>query len=279
MKNSIKISEISDWNEKAIEACYNLESGLFATLHPNQNIVCKAQNAGQSSELKRKFTQRGKDPNFSKEACLSNTNWSLGYYCDLQSIESAQAIAWSTFGLVSDSTSLIKYNWMLDFFKCLDLAGASADDAQFFFWRKLPSATKPSNLCPECDVMIATQNTLTVILCYWNNIQTESNANLIKEQIKKIDAFLFDEQKFNSTTERTFNILLVDQSTDIQKEDLQADLNYNFSTTTWNTLCGFKSHPLCEEIQRYYQWKCKHTKPQVIAGNRIDEAHEILGQD
>jgi hypothetical protein len=126
-------------------------------MHCVQSMRNKAQNAGQSPELKWKCSKRSEDPDFGKHAILTNRNRSLGHYCELQFIKSPHAIAWSIFGLVNHATRLAKYNWMLNFLQCFDLDDASAKDAPFFFWRRLPNTKKPANLCPEYDIMITTK--------------------------------------------------------------------------------------------------------------------------
>ncbi|NCG09467.1 MAG: hypothetical protein GWO81_07910 [Verrucomicrobia bacterium] len=158
---------------------------------------------------------------------------------------------------------------MLDFFKCIDLKDTSVKDAQFFFWRKLPSIAKPVNLCPECDVMIATPDTITVIFCFWNVTFDESKTNLVKERIQKISEFIGDEKKLDLSKRRELNLLLIDHSEKIQTKLLPTQLNCRLLKTTWKKLCTFKSHPHSEEIERYCRWKCKHTRPTQVEENQV----------
>lgn len=269
MQSKDSSNQVNDWNGKEIEVCYSANTQIFATLHPNQNIVSMRDNAFQSPELKRKYAISCEDSNFGKSSILSNRNWSLGYYCELQSILSPQAIAWSVFGSISHATSIVQRNWMMDFFSSINLEEPDVNDAQFFFWRKLLDAKKATKPSPEIDIMITTPNSLNMVLCYWNINASNTQTNLIKERILELDECLYEMNPSHLANERTLNLIVIDQNTHLQEADLQNQLNHKFSTTTWQTICNFKSHPSYREIQRYYDWKSKHSNPQLVAGDKV----------
>jgi len=115
----------------------------------------------------------------------------IGYYCDLQSLHSEDAITWSVFGTIARANQTQKEKWVADLFALLDLRAASPDHADIFLWRRIPHPDTLVPGGPEIDFGIMTSNALILGEAKWlSDIGSGQGKNRDKDQIRLRGAFL-----------------------------------------------------------------------------------------
>jgi hypothetical protein len=72
-------------------------SGIWVTAHPLENLVRPARGPWPTPELLQKFNARGRFRGKTPEDDAAARS-GLGYFCDLQSLNSEDALTWSVFG-------------------------------------------------------------------------------------------------------------------------------------------------------------------------------------
>lgn len=92
---------MKDWNEQEIATAHS-RGGVTVTTHPFDNLVRSGCSPWPPSEVVQKLYQSRQIRAFTGVDAKSCTS-GLGFYCDLQSIHSEDAITWSVFGTVARS--------------------------------------------------------------------------------------------------------------------------------------------------------------------------------
>jgi hypothetical protein len=149
--------------------------------------------------------------------------------------------------------------WLSDLFRLLDLPVAEAEHAEIFLWRRIPH---PDNLVPggpEIDVGISTTNALILGEAKWQSgVGTSQGKKKDKDQIQLRGEFL---KKYGPTLFPNRSQLVVlgislfpDAFSNTTPEGIA------FRSATWEEICSLTSHPLSEEVKRYFEWKKANTK-------------------
>lgn len=190
----------------------------------------------------------------------------LGYYCDLQSVHSEDAITWSVFGTVARASQPVITAWLAELFRLLDLRSALTDNPEIFLWRRLPHPDTLVSGGSEIDAGILTKNAVILVEAKWQSgIGSKQGKMKDKDQIQLRGEFLakYGSRVFPNRTElAVVGISLVsDAFTDTTPAGIA------FRSATWEQVCGLDSHPQAEELARYFRWKNEHTK---AANNRVN---------
>jgi len=150
--------KIKDWNGKEIPLAVS-KGGVRVVAHPFDNLIQTGCDPWPPSEIIQKLYESRQVRAFDgdqRAICESG----LGYYCDLQSLNSEDAITWSVFGTVALSQKHLLEKWLGDLFHLLDLDDATTDKAEIFLWRRIPHPDTLVSGGPEIDFGIITRNTL-----------------------------------------------------------------------------------------------------------------------
>ncbi|MEI9477028.1 MAG: hypothetical protein WCO26_10685 [Deltaproteobacteria bacterium] len=101
---------MKNWNNREIEVARS-EGGVLAVLNPFDNLISTGTAPWPPAEVLQKLYLSQHVKAFTG-ADLEKAKRSLGYYCDLQSIHSEDAITWSVFGTVARSEHPIRNKWV-----------------------------------------------------------------------------------------------------------------------------------------------------------------------
>ncbi|MDR2176595.1 MAG: hypothetical protein LBP20_00955, partial [Treponema sp.] len=91
----------------------------------------------------------------------------LGYYCDLASIKSEDAMTWSLFGFISKMKQKIQNNFYNEFLKKLNYGGDEIVSMEL--WKTLPHPETPNKKGPEIDVFMAGEKYYILTECKWTS--------------------------------------------------------------------------------------------------------------
>jgi hypothetical protein len=262
---------MKDWNHKEI-ACAHSKGGVIVTAHPFDNLISTGCSPWPPPEIVQKLYQSRQIRAFEGEeerACKSG----VGFYCDLQSIHSEDAITWSVFGTASRASKPLLEAWLAELFKLLDLPGLQTDDAEVFLWRRVPHPDTLVSGGPEIDVGISTVNSLVLGEAKWqSDVGTAQGKMRDKDQIQLRGEFLkkYGPSLFTSRSE--FVVLGISLFAGAFNDTTPEGIT--FRSTTWENVCALSSHPQAEEVWRYFKWKKEHSR---IANKRLQWIAEKAG--
>jgi len=249
---------MKDWNEREIE-CAHSKCGVIVVTHPYDNLIRSGCTSWPPPEIVQKLYQSRQIGAFEKDEaqkCMSG----LGFYCDLQSTRSEDAITWSVFGTAARASQSEQRKWLADFFRVIGYSGAKTDEPEIFLWRRLPHPDTLVPGGPEIDVGIITSNALLLVEAKWQaGVGSAQGKNKDKDQIQLRGEFLekYGRRMFPNRTQ--FVVvgisLIADAFEDTKRQEVA------FRSTTWGKLCSLASHPHAPEVQRYFEWKSRFTKP------------------
>ena len=248
---------MKDWNQNGIACAYS-KGGVTVTAHPFDNLIRTGCNPWPPPEIVQKLYQSRQIRAFTGEderICTSG----IGFYCDLQSIHSEDAITWSVFGTAARAPQPDLKVWLADLFRLLDLPHVQTEYPQVFLWRRLPHPDTLVPGGPEIDVGISTTNALILGEAKWKSgVGATQGKMRNKDQIQLRGEFLkkYGPRMFPNHFE--FVVLgislFVDALTDTTPDGIA------FRSTTWEQICSLTSHPHAAEVARYFKWKKEHTR-------------------
>ena len=234
-------------------------------MNPFQNLVSTGISPWPPSEIVQKLYCSRQIRAFSSEdADLITTH--LGYYCDLQSIHSEDAITWSVFGTLLRSNNDVRYKWLNTLFEATYLPGIKCNKAEITLWRRIPHPDNLASGGPEIDVLISTENAVVLVEAKWlSQTGLKQGKARDKDQIQLRGEYLQTlGPKFYSDAAYFVVLGIALNTSSIINTTPDGAV---FRETTWSDVCGITDHPLHEEIQRYYQWKRKHSRIKHLDSN------------
>jgi len=248
-----------DWNGNSIIMAKS-KGGVKVVSHPFSNLIKTGSKPWPPPEIVQKLYQSRQIRAFSgddQSICESGT----GYYCDLQSLHSEDAITWSVFGTVMRAEQSKLEAWLADFFNMIQLPYLETKDAQVFLWRRVPHPDKLVLGGQEIDVGISTSNTIVLGEAKWlSKVGKGQGSGKDKDQIQLRCNHLKDYGHVFYPGRSQFVVLGISLYSNAFKNIVKASEGVIFRTTTWDEICSLKTHPIADEVRRYLTWKKENTK-------------------
>ncbi|MBT3273582.1 MAG: hypothetical protein HN368_10520 [Spirochaetales bacterium] len=250
---------IKNWNGDEIEVAES-RGGVIATSHPFDNVVSTGVRPWPPIELIQKCVQSRHEKGFSEEnarICIAG----LGYYSDLQSLHSEDALTWSVFGTISRADIAIRAKWVLAFFDLLSLECTPSENTEVALWRRIPHPEKPigESNGPELDFAIFTDAASVFGEAKWRaKVATNQGVSGKKSQMELREEF-FDRYVHSIYPDITHQDVV---GVCWKKEMLYSTAGHENRNpvATWDDVCSLKEHPNCDELIRYLSWKKDHSK-------------------
>jgi len=261
--SEIRSKEMLDWNGRSIPVAQS-KGGVKAVAHPFDNLVRTGISAWPPPEIVQKLYKSTQFRAFEGKD-LEIANSGMGYYCDLQSLHSEDAITWSVFGTMARAPQSVLEIWLQDLFNLIDLPNASTDNAEIFLWRRIPHPDTLVSGGPEIDVGITTSDTVILGEAKWlSGIGAAQGKAKDKDQIQLRGEFL---AKYGTTIfpGRPHKVVLGISVVPNAFKDTTPEA-VGFRTTYWQHLSAIPSHPLVEELTRHVEWKMVNSKMTKKAG-------------
>jgi len=248
--------KIKDWNGKEI-AFAQSRGGVGVVAHPFDNLIQTGCTPWPPPEIIQKLYKSRQGQAFDNHQ-LAICESGLGYYCDLQSLNSEDAITWSVFGTVALSQKHLLEKWLVDLFHLLDLEDATTDKAEIFLWRRIPHPDTLVSGGPEIDFGIITRNTIVLGEAKWRSgVGTAQGKMKDKDQIQLRGEFLEKYGQHFFPTSSTRAVVCVSLLPNAFVNTVPSGIT--FRATTWEQVCSLPSHPYADEVQRYFNWKKENT--------------------
>jgi len=248
---------MKDWNGREIRCAYS-EGGVIVVAHPFDNLISTGCCPWPTPEVLQKLYRSPQARAFSQDQLAVCTS-GLGYYCDLQSLHSEDAITWSVFGTAARSLRAQRAAWLAEFLTMLGMPGVQTEDAEIFLWRRIahPDTLGPGG--PEIDVGISTTNALILIEAKWpSGVGAAQGKKKDKDQIQLRGEFLKKYAPRLFPNRSQLAVVGIGLSRDAFADTTPEGVA--FRSATWEAVCSLATHPLAEEVRRYSAWKMEHTR-------------------
>ena len=238
--------KIRNWNGKEVEIVMS-RGGVIALAKPYDNLISTGISPWPPCEIIQKLYKSRHVRAYQGEQKRKSIDF-LGYYSDLQSIHSEDAITWSVFGTISRTEIKIRNEWVRDFFETIGIKVECVNDSEVFLWRRIPHPDTLVSGGPEIDFGIHTEDTIILGEAKWlSSIDYAQGKNRDKDQIQLRVEFLnkYGQRLFPSVQQMI--VLGIGLTNDVvkvgQKENVQC------IGITWDEVCNLNSHPMAEEFE------------------------------
>lgn len=252
---------MQDWSGKEIITAQS-NGGVNVVADPFNNLISTGIVPWPPSEIAQKLYQSRQIRAFSDDIKGVITQ-RLKYYSDLQSLHSEDAITWSVFGTVGHAHADIRNKWIADFLTVCGLSPTSNfRESEISLWRRIPHPDTLVSGGPEIDFEIITDDTIVLGESKWLSQVAASQGKMKnKDQIQLRVEFLRKYGRQIYCNARQFIVICLGLSplpTSMSDYNDQADVKV--VGTTWDKVVFILSHPLHDELKRYFDWKLKHSK-------------------
>ena len=248
---------IEHWNGHSIEAARS-RGGVLALARVRDGLVDAAP--WPPASIIQKLYQSRQAHSFDIEE-LEIVTRELGYYCDLQSIHSEDAITYNFFGIVGEQSPSV-LNWMLE---RLGIDGKTTE-CEVSCWRRIPHPYTLVSGGPELDALMVGDRAVIAVEAKWRSSEgkrqgkdgTKTQLQLRSEWFAKHGRRIFGD--------RTMIVLGVSGFDDDLVMPLPDDPRIVMATLSWRDLTECRHHPYIDEYTRYYRWKVENSNWAIRRG-------------
>jgi hypothetical protein len=237
------------------------KGGTLAVADPGDNLVKGGVSPWPPPEIVQKMYQSRQVRAFhgpDRELVTKK----LGFYSDLQSLHSEDALTWSVFGPVAYASNIVKSRFVKSLLDKIDVPVSSLENVTIWLWRRL---AHPDNLVPggpEIDFGIQTEDLVVLGEAKWlSAVGGKQGKERDKDQIILRKEFIEKYGKAVFGNVSNFMILMVAPRIGVirKREERKAGLTIFFREIPWEWLCSIEEHPCREELPRYLKWKKEHS--------------------
>ena len=252
---------LANWNGRDM-AVVRSRGGVLAAANPYDNLVSSGISPWPPAEIVQKLYQSRQLRAFDEQSAATLSE-RLGYYTDLQSINSEDAITWSVLGTIIYASDPDKLQWTKDFIKLLNINAPKVKSANIWLWRHIPHPDTLIQNGPEIDFGVQTDDTIVLGEAKWKSgVGKKQGKKKDKDQLILRIEFLqkYGERLYPNVKNRI--VLLVSPSGDSEPSfrDKPSRHKIQCIEKSWDDLCGIASHPIAGELQRYLAWKKVHSQ-------------------
>lgn len=236
---------IKDWNGKEIEIAKS-RSGKICVCNYEDNLIIPKGPIWPHPNIVKKLYQSEHRKDFDKQA-YAELSKRLGFYCDLQSLRSEDAITWSVFGTLYYFPKPAQIQFFNSLLEKID-EKLLINDCLIQLWTRIAHPDTLVSGGPELDflvvgdklVMFGESKWMSKIAKGQGKMKDKDQLQLRKEFLQKYGKQIFSEAD-------KLLLLVVNIEPDEQ--------NDHYRCISWETICKEMQHPLGNEIERYYSWK------------------------
>jgi hypothetical protein len=251
---------MKDWRGKEIELVAS-SGGVLAFVNPWDGVVRGDVQPWPPPELVQKLYKSEHASAYLGAAGIA-ANRFLGYYSDLQSMHSEDAVTWSLFGPIVYADSDVRAGFCAQLLELLGIP-RSTTPATIWLWRRVPHPDTRVSGGPEIDFGIQTADTLIIGESKWRSgFGAAQGVKRDKDQIQLRVEFCIKHgaEVFPSVTQ--FVVLAVGRGrvllTDVHRA--LGGANVLLHETTWESLAGLTANPFAAEFREHLAWRATYSK-------------------
>jgi len=248
---------ITDWNGRAIEAAQS-RGNVVAVADFSDNLMRLESALWPTAAVLQKLCRNPRHEEAFDGQARQLLTERLGFYSDLQSLHSEDAITWSFFGTLSMASPVKRtafLNWLL---KRIELP-ANEKDCTIELWRRIPHPDTQGMGGPEIDFFVQGDRTIIVGEAKWRSGEgsgqglcgNKSQLQLRREFCDGVARHIFREFRFVIVNVVWHSPFVTDSP---------CDSPITMRTIAWSDLASWSEHPNTTEFRLYYEWKQRWSK-------------------
>jgi hypothetical protein len=233
-----------NWKDKEIEVAKS-KGGKISVCDYRDNLIIPVDSTWPHPDIVKKLYQSNHINDFDELERHELTR-ELGFYCDLQSLRSEDAITWSVFGTLH----YFSKKYQIDFVNSLlDIIGVKSpvNDCLIELWTRIAHPDTLVSGGPELDLQIVCDNLVIFGEAKWlSKVAEGQGKKKDKNQLELRTEFLgkYGNRIFpNASKQVVLTIGLFEIG------------GKNEYSATWEEVCNKIQHPLKNELMNYYLWK------------------------
>jgi len=255
------MNTILNWKGERIQVVSS-KGGTLAVVNPQDNLLHTITTLWPSPEITQKLYQSRQVRAF-EGSVLAGATQTLGYYSDLQSLHSEDAMTWSMFGPLLHDHPATRSKYVDALFSLLGIPVSPTHTANIWLWRRVPHPDTLGLGGPEIDFGIHTEQVMLFGEAKWlsgegqgqGKSREKSQITLRREFFEKYGSRVFPSASHYVVLGVSLSGgMLPENTTDLGTAKL------HLRDTTWDALCDLTPHPSRSELQAYLQWKKNHSK-------------------
>ncbi len=249
---------VNSWQSGISLLLAESKGGVRVTRHPLENMIQHVNSSSPTPELLQKFHASCRFQGRSSEDDRHARD-GLGYYCDLQSLNSEDAVTWSFFGTLAYMAPEARHKICAALFDRLDLP-VPEGDVLVWLWRRIPHPEKPqSGGGPEIDFGLRSADSLVLGEAKWNS--PVGTGQGIKKNQSQLDLRLaFCEQLAPKLLPSVrHRVVLGVGRGDILFTETQSNVA-TVRNLNWHEIATLYPVTLAAELERYLEWRVKYAK-------------------
>jgi len=252
---------IMNWRGESIQVARS-KGGTLAVVDPFDNLIRAGIRPWPPPEILQKLYQSRQVRAFDGQDREAVTR-TLGFYSDLQSLHSEDAITWSVFGPLAYADADYRTRFVKSLLEHQRLPVSNGATPTVWLWRRIPHPDTLVSGGPELDVGIQTDEVVVFGEAKWlSGLGQAQGKNGNKNQITLRAEFFerYGAAMFPSASHYVVLGLSLDGSL---VEDVDMDVGsatLHFRSTTWESACSIDGHPTSGELRAYLDWKLSHSK-------------------
>lgn len=173
---------VRDWNEKEVLLAES-KGGVLAFVDPFRGLLLGGTVEEHPIEIKRKLSKSGRQSAF-QGVDLDAVTEILCYYCDLQSVNSEDAMTWSVFGPLLCAPASDRIEFCARLFHLIEARLDPPQSAKLSLWCRVPHPDTSGSGGPEIDFLIETPKVVIIGEAKWNSsVGIKQGTNKKKNQI------------------------------------------------------------------------------------------------
>ena len=243
---------IVDWNGATIEAAQS-RGHVIAVADFSSNMMRPQSSPWPTAAVVQKLCASGRHASAFDYQAQRLITRKLGFYSDLQSLHSEDAITWSFFGTLSTAQPVTRtafLNWLLGRIGLKSGEKACAIE----LWRRIPHPDTQGLGGPEIDFLLQGDKTVVFGEAKWRSGEgagqgacgRKTQLQLRREFCEIIGPAIFGDVRF---------VVLSVVRGDSLAADSEPGAGVVMRTVTWAELASWTEHPQRNEFQLYYDWK------------------------
>ena len=239
---------LPNWNGDDVILA-NSKGGVLAFTEPLEGLLRGNVEVWPPPEILQKLYKSNHEKDYEGEDLVAVVE-SMGYYCDLQSINSEDAITWSVFGplIYADEATRVKFCTHL--FHLIEPALCPPRVVTVSLWRRTPHPIELTMGGPEIDVLLQTPTVVILGEAKWNSPPNEKQIEFRKKVFRRIGQRTY-------AAKTTFVVLgiYLDRPLFQCQESNVGGVKILMRNVSWKDICSISPHPAGDELLRYFRWK------------------------
>jgi hypothetical protein len=255
------MDRIKNWRGEDVASARS-GGGVLVLADPLENLVRGKVAPWPPPEILQKLYQSRQVRAFHGDDLRVATE-TLGYYTDLQSVHSEDAITWSVFGTLAYSGPAVRARFCSSLLRLLRLSSARVSQADVWLWRRVPHPDTLVMGGPEIDFGVHAGHTLLLGEAKWlSGVGRGQGKARDKDQLALRREFIEKYGRLLCPGVSRFAVVSVSLSGGLSRES-DASLGtaqLHMRDVTWDAVCALDTHPHSRELRDYLAWKVRNSR-------------------